>query len=90
MLKLFNHWSVFSKWPSGVLAQMILLKRNYIREFCIYCERTLKFSRSSRSGDSGGICAPCLLRECPEAYYSMKEEGKLTPLEIEEAEGSAP
>jgi len=83
---LFQKYSKLSHWPLGILLKMFFLRREYIREFCCYCGKTLKFSRSTRSGDSGGICVACFLKKCPEVYFEMKEQGKLTPEQISEAE----
>ncbi len=86
MESLFKKYSKLRHWPLSILLKMFFLRREYIREFCCYCDKTLKFVQSSRSGDSGGICTSCLLKECPEIYFAMKDEGKLTAEEIAEAE----
>ena len=77
-------------WPKKILLQMIFLRFKFIREFCCYCHKTLSYSRSTKNGDSGGICPKCFRQQCPEAFEEMKAEGKLTAEQIAEAEGDDP
>jgi|GEM_PF-2864250 len=86
MKGLFKKYSKFQHWPVAVLLRMFILRREYIREFCCYCDKTISFSRSTRSGDSGGICPACLFDKHPQVYWEMKQEGKLTEAQIVEAE----
>ncbi len=86
-LVLFEKHSDFSKWPRAILLRMVFLNRAYIREFCCYCDKTLRFKKSEAVvGDSGEICPTCLRQECRELYEQMKAEGKFTELQICEAE----
>ena len=77
-------------WPKNILLKMFFLQQKYIREFCCYCQKTLSYSRSTKNGDSGGICPKCFRQQCPEAFEDMKAEGKLTAEQIAEAEGNTP
>ena len=75
-------------WPLTILLAIVFLRRNYIREFCCYCNETeqQKFFRSTRTGDSGGICPVCLHRESPAAYIASKRQGQITGAQALEAE----
>ncbi len=77
---------IVREWPLSILLQIIFLRRDYIRNFCCYCQKTLGFSRSSRTGDSGDMCLPCLLKQQPDIYFEMKEKGQLSQAQIDEAE----
>ena len=84
---LFKNHSEVDKWPMGILLQIVFLNRAFIREFCCYCQKTLRFKRAGRViGDSGEICPTCLRRECLELYEKMKAEGKFTKEQISAAE----
>jgi hypothetical protein len=77
---------IVSKWPLFILLQIIFLRRDYIRNFCCYCQKILGFNRSSRTGDSGDMCLPCFLNQHPDIYFAMKENGQLSQEQIDEAE----
>ena len=66
---LFKNHSEVSKWPIGIILQMLFLNRAFLREFCCSCQQTMRFKRSVRIiGDSGEICPTCLRQENPELY----------------------
>ncbi|MBD3360126.1 MAG: hypothetical protein GF365_05485 [Candidatus Buchananbacteria bacterium] len=81
-----NSIIIVREWPLFLLLQIIFLRRDYIRNVCCYCQKTLGFNRSSRTGDSGDMCLPCLFKQHPDIYFDMKEAGQLSQEKIDEAE----
>lgn len=87
LLGLFKNHSDLDKWPRHILLQIVFLNRAFLREFCCYCGKTLRFKKSQNVvGDSGEICPACLRKECPELYAELKSAGKFTQTQICEAE----
>jgi len=78
----------FCDWPIGILLKIVIFRQDYIREFCCYCQNTNfdRYSRSTRTGDSGSICPACLKRESPQAYQDAIKKGLLPPL-LAESQG---
>ena len=87
---IFNSGSIsFCDWPVSILLKIVIFRENYIREFCCYCQNKSfdKYYRSTKTGDSGSICPPCLKRESPQAYQDAVDKGLVPPQPLAESHG---